>query len=224
MPLVHAAEAALKTISKGDIAVVKGMKTPSDGVKLVMEAVCIMLGVKPKRIPNPNGKGKINDYWDAAKSNLLNDIGFLKRLLQFDRDAIPASVIEEIEPYYQNASFVPHVIAKSSSACEGLCKWVRGMRDYDKVAKEVEPMQKALAAAQAKAKAAADDLAIKMTQLKKVQDELATLQAQLDAEMKKKKELEDQFADCNSRLARAQELLAGLGGEAERWKEAATRL
>jgi len=63
-----------------------------------------------------------------------------------------------------------------------------------------------------------------MAELKKVQDELATLQAQLDSEMAKKKELEDQYEDCNNRLNRAQELLAGLGGESKRWKEAAVKL
>ena len=38
---------ALDTLTKNDITEVKGMKSPPAGVKLVLEAVCIMKNVKP---------------------------------------------------------------------------------------------------------------------------------------------------------------------------------
>jgi hypothetical protein len=38
---------ALDTLTKNDITEVKGMKSPPAGVKLVLEAVCIMKGIKP---------------------------------------------------------------------------------------------------------------------------------------------------------------------------------
>jgi dynein heavy chain len=42
MPLLNAALAALNTLTTADIAVVKTMKSPPKGVRLVMEAVCIL--------------------------------------------------------------------------------------------------------------------------------------------------------------------------------------
>lgn len=36
---------------------VKSMKSPPAGVKLVMEAICILKGSKPDRIPDPSGSG-----------------------------------------------------------------------------------------------------------------------------------------------------------------------
>ena len=48
--MLEAALKALDTLSKNDITEVKGMKSPPAGVKLVLEAVCIMKGVKPARI------------------------------------------------------------------------------------------------------------------------------------------------------------------------------
>lgn len=42
MPLVHQAEAALNTLTAPDITIVKRMTNPPFGVKLVMEAVCIL--------------------------------------------------------------------------------------------------------------------------------------------------------------------------------------
>ena len=37
--------------------------------------------------------------------------------------------------YVTNPDFDPNNIRSVSSACEGLCKWVRAMEVYDKVAK-----------------------------------------------------------------------------------------
>lgn len=34
------------------------MKSPPAGVKLVMEAICILKGIKAERIPDPSGTGK----------------------------------------------------------------------------------------------------------------------------------------------------------------------
>lgn len=68
-----------------DITVVKTMKNPPSGVKLVMEAVCILKGVKPDRIPDPSGSGKkIEDYWGPSKK-LLGDLKFLQSLRDYDK-------------------------------------------------------------------------------------------------------------------------------------------
>lgn len=68
-----------------DITVVKTMKNPPSGVKLVMEAVCILKGVKPDRIPDPSGSGKkIEDYWAPSKK-LLGDLKFLQSLKDYDK-------------------------------------------------------------------------------------------------------------------------------------------
>ena len=36
------------------------MKAPPSGVRLVMEAICILKGVKADKIPDPSGSGKCN--------------------------------------------------------------------------------------------------------------------------------------------------------------------
>lgn len=41
-----------------DITIVKSMKNPPAGVKLVMSAVCVMKEIKPDRIVDPAGTGK----------------------------------------------------------------------------------------------------------------------------------------------------------------------
>lgn len=68
-----------------DITVVKTMKSPPAGVKLVMEAICILKGMKPDRIPDPSGSGKkIEDFWGPSK-RLLGDMKFLQSLREYDK-------------------------------------------------------------------------------------------------------------------------------------------
>ena len=75
MPLLEKALAALNTLTKGDITEVKSMKNPPSVVKLVMESVCHMLGVKPKKVQDPaNPSKKIDDYWEGSQK-LLGESG-----------------------------------------------------------------------------------------------------------------------------------------------------
>ena len=46
------------------------MKSPPAGVKLVMEAICILKGIKADKIPDPTGTGKkIEDFWSKGMYN-----------------------------------------------------------------------------------------------------------------------------------------------------------
>ncbi|KAJ8399894.1 hypothetical protein AAFF_G00406240 [Aldrovandia affinis] len=62
MPALEAALSALDTLKPSDITVVKSMQNPPGLVKLVMESICVMKGIKPERKPDPGGSGKIIDY------------------------------------------------------------------------------------------------------------------------------------------------------------------
>lgn len=55
VPALEAAMSALDTLKSADITLVKSMKNPPGGVKLVMEAVCVMKGVKSDRKMDATG-------------------------------------------------------------------------------------------------------------------------------------------------------------------------
>ena len=101
------------------------MKNPPAGVKLVMEAVCVMRDLKPDKINDPSGSGgKVLDYWGPSKK-LLGDMNFLNDLKTYDKDNIPVNIMTKVrKDYMPNPEFVPDRVAKASSAAEGLCRWV----------------------------------------------------------------------------------------------------
>lgn len=57
MPALEAALTALDTLNPADISLVKAMQNPPGPVKLVMESICVMKGLKPERKPDPSGSG-----------------------------------------------------------------------------------------------------------------------------------------------------------------------
>lgn len=68
---------------------VRAMQRPPPGVKLVIEAVCIMKGIKPKKVPGEKPGSKVDDYWEPGKG-LLQDPGrFLENLFKFDKVSTP---------------------------------------------------------------------------------------------------------------------------------------
>ncbi|XP_029081389.1 dynein heavy chain 7, axonemal [Monodon monoceros] len=225
LPILESALAALDTLTAQDITVVKSMKSPPAGVKLVMEAVCILKGIKADKIPDPTGSGKkIEDFWGPAK-RLLGDIRFLQSLHEYDKDNIPPAYMNIIRKnYIPNPDFVPEKIRNASTAAEGLCKWVIAMDSYDKVAKIVAPKKIKLAAAEGELKIAMDGLRKKQSVLREVQDKLTKLQDTLELNKQKKADLENQVDLCSKKLERAEKLIGGLGGEKTRWSQTALEL
>merc|ERR1712129_254117 len=168
LPAYRQAMAALKVIKKSDLAQVKKYSKPPPGVILTMEAVCIMLQVKPKKVGDV-GK-KVDDYWDQAKKYVLGDTKLMDKLQGYDKDDIPKEIVKKVTPYIDNPEFDPDKIANASGACKGLCLWVSVLHTYDRVAKVVKPKQIALKIAQAEVAEAAAKLAVKKAELKKITD------------------------------------------------------
>lgn len=92
------------------------------------------------------------------------------------------------------------------------------------VAKVVAPKKEALREAQKTLAAAMSDLDKKRASLKEVQDKLSKLEQQLESNKKKKLDLENQVDLCTKKLDRAEQLIGGLGGEKDRWNQAAIDL
>ncbi|XP_078488802.1 dynein axonemal heavy chain 7 isoform X2 [Ciona intestinalis] len=225
IPILEAALSALNTLTPADITVVKSMKNPPAAVKLTMETICILKNIKPERIPDPSGSGKkIEDYWVPSKK-VLGDMKFLQSLQDYDKDNIPPNLMKIIRSkYIPNPEFVPEKIRNASTACEGLCKWVRAMDSYDKVAKVVAPKKIKLKGAEAELKVAMASLRKKQAALKEVQDKLQILQDKLEFNKQKKADLENQVDLCSKKLHRATQLIESLGGEKDRWGETAHAL
>merc|ERR1719326_2318911 len=224
MPALESALKALDSLKKSDITEVNSMKNPPGAVILTSEALCYMFAITPQKVKAPDGKGKVNDFWGAAKKQLWSDSNLIENMKGFDKDNMSEKLIEQITPFKTNPDFAPDVVKKGSVAAAGIAQWVHAMIIYDKVAKEVGPKKEQLAQAQSELAEAMGLLASKQAELKAVIDKVAQLEADFESSVKKQQDLEFKSEQCKNRLARAETLISNLGGEQDRWSVASQKL
>jgi len=204
LPALESAKKALSSLTKADITEVKSFTNPPVAVRIVMEAVCVLLGEK--------------EAWDNAKK-VLGRSDFLEMLQNYDKDNIPESRLKKLRKQYINAEEMQvENIQKVSKAGTGLCLWARAMDVYADVAKEVAPKQARLDEMKASLDLTTTQLKEKQAALKAVNDKVALLQKTCDDTVAEKQRLQSESDTTAKRLIRAEKLTSGLNSEGQRWK------
>jgi dynein heavy chain len=195
-------------LKKSDLQELKAMKKPPSGVKLTMEAVSILMHVKPQLIKDPNGGfKKIKDYWGPASKKLLGDTKFLKKLLKYDKDNVSEKTTNDVEVYITDPNFTPEVIGKASVASAGLCKWVHAIYKYTLVNRVVIPKRIMLAKASKELSELMGVLEAKRSIVRAVELKIQTLMDELNEANATKEQLEVSVLDCQEKLIRAEKLM-----------------
>ena len=168
LPHLEASMQAINSIDKNEIAEMRGFKAPPEMVLNVLEAVCILLGVKPD--------------WATAK-NLLSDPSLIQQLVEYDKDNLSDAVLKRIRRYIENPKFIPEEVGKVSRACCSLCMWVRAIDYYAKIFKTIEPKRIKLLQAES-------ELAEAMASLRKETDRVTHIESTItNIQVKQTKQL-----------------------------------
>lgn len=209
MPAYYASIKALSQLKKDDITVLKTFTNPPRLVGVTMNAVCLLFGSKQE--------------WNEAKK-LLNDMKFLDKLKEFDKDNIPPKTIRALQKFMTDEEFTPETLSSISTAATSLCMWVRAMYTYDTVAKNIAPKKENLRQAEERLEKEQQQLDVKQSGLNEVLKKVADLKRTLENAQQKKIDLEKQTQTTQAQLVRAERLIDSLGEEQGRWKECAENL
>eukprot|EP01041_Mallomonas_annulata_P000971 gene971-1882_t len=226
LPALAEAVQCLQDLKKADIDEVKSLGRPPANVIKTLTACCIMFGIKPERVNDPDNPGKkILDYFKASQKNLLASANkLLEDMQNYDKDNISPDIIAGIEPFYNDPTFTPDIIEKASKACKAMCMWTRAMYKYHQVTLVVEPKKKLLAEAQISLDETMKTLNQAQRVLGAAEEKIAALEASFKEANNKKEQLVYDVEQCRSRLDRAVKLMSGLGGERTRWTESCANL
>ncbi|RHZ29128.1 hypothetical protein DYB31_003742, partial [Aphanomyces astaci] len=209
MPALSNAQTALNSLSKSDITEVKSFAKPPEAVETVMSCVCLLLGEK--------------QTWDAAQK-VLKDSSFIERLMNYDKDNIPAPLLKKLSKCVSEPGMSVEVVSKVSKAATSLCMWAHAMDVYSKVAKEVGPKKANLDAMNEKLQAANAVLKTKQDELRVVNEKVMLLEKQCKDTLDEKDALAKEAGTTEKRLVRAEKLISGLSVEGKRWKESVASL
>ncbi|KAI9104654.1 dynein heavy chain and region D6 of dynein motor-domain-containing protein [Phlyctochytrium arcticum] len=217
LPALDAALESLNSLSKNDVIEVRSMQRPPEGVKLVIEAVCIMKQVKPKKVDGDKPGKKIDDYWEPGKAMLADPQRFLDSLINFDKDNISEATVTKIKPYIDSPDFQVAVISRVSKAATSMCGWARAMEKYYWVSRSVAPKRARLQEAQESLDATLKALAELKKKMRESEINIKEMEKRFGESVAKKEELSRKVEECNVKLSRAGKLISGLGGEKQRW-------
>lgn len=216
MPELDNAREALKKLTKYEISELKALNKPPLPVRMVLEAVCIILGVAPARYKK--GGEFIEDYWLAAMGKkVLGDPKILDKLVTFDKVIISKNVIEKLENFIKNPEFDPEVASHASEAAKGMCLWVRAMVNLNYVQREIKPKEKALAEAQKHCDVLKKQLKVKKKELKGIQTQMTALLTEKAKKEAEREAILQTIRRNKKKIDRAEKLIGGLGGEMQRW-------
>lgn len=202
MPNLLAANRAVESLDKKFIAEMKALNKPPHDVGVVMDSVMVFL-------EKPMG-------WPSVKKE-LNDTGFLKNIMELDKEHIQPKTLKRIESFTKEATFTPEYMNTKSAAAGALCTWVRAIEDYAKCLKIVNPKREKKQIAEA-------NLARMQQALAVYQEEYAVLEARLtelnrisnekQAQMNK---LKDDLNNLQSKIDRGEKLVSSLADEKANW-------
>ena len=204
LPHLEASMQAINSIDKNEIAEMRAFKNVPELVLNVLEAVCILLGVKPD--------------WPTAK-NLLADPSLIQQLVEYDKDNLSDAILKRIRRYIENPKFIPEEVGKVSRACCSLCMWVRAIDYYAKIFKTIEPKRIKLLQAESELAEAMASLRKETDRVTHIESTITNIQASMSDKIKKKSQLESHIAGLNSNLERAEQLAYSLEEEHRKWKE-----
>ncbi|KAG5463924.1 hypothetical protein LSCM1_00097 [Leishmania martiniquensis] len=225
LPELDRALESLKNLKASQITEVAGYKTPTAGVVMTMQGICILFQIKPQmRAANPMEEKK-PDFWATAKEQLLNNPNqLLQRLIQYDKENIAEKLIQAVMPLVTSDDFTPKKIAGASQACAAMCQWTHAMVRFHAVNKKVAPLREELAVAQQANQRAQWKLKEAETQLAEVEMRLAEMQRRKEEAERELEELDQTVKRTALRLERAAMLIDGLAGEKRSWVQSVERI
>lgn len=115
MPASESAMDALEKLDKKSISEVKAYAKPPE---MVMKTMCAVMTLMEKQ-----------PSWAQAKTE-LNDVQFLQRIKNFDKDIIKDATLRKMEEYIKDPQFTPKLVMNVSAPAGALCQWVHEVYNH----------------------------------------------------------------------------------------------
>ncbi|XP_074658718.1 dynein heavy chain domain-containing protein 1-like, partial [Tubulanus polymorphus] len=202
-PIYYAALEALESLSKEAIAEIKSFPSPPHGVRVVLDAVCLMFN-KPQN-------------WEEAKLLLLKD-SFFNDLQFYDKDKMSDDVYEGLTSYVENPLFDSDKIRSISLATSLLCHWIKAIYRYATIFRGMKPRLAKLMDAESEAKKAQIVLTQKRISAGNKKKELESQIEEHSEAFKHAKTIERQIQAIENKISEAVNVMDNMAVEKQRWQ------
>jgi dynein heavy chain len=210
-PILENALKAVQALEKNKSHIIEFKKylKPPETIKMVMEAVCILLGER-------------SDWNNAIV--VLGQMDFLQRIVNYPKESVSNSTFKKLRIIVSKPEFQPEIVAQSSEAAKSLCIWCRAMFNYTEIFQIVKPKREKVFQMQAKLKSDMEKLESKQSELRSVEEKVNKLKDECAMTEQKVGTLEKDIKLTMDRVKRAELLLELLSEEGIKWQETVNQI
>lgn len=205
-PAVEEAKASVSNIKRQHLTEMRSMANPPGGVRLVLEAVCTLLG------------NKVTE-WKQIQAIIRND-SFIASIINFDNEGQMTKPlrVRMRQEYLSNPEFTYEKANRASRACGPLVLWVQAQVNYAEILDRVGPLREEVAqletsAVETKAEAMAVEQLVR--DLERSIDTYKTEYASLISETQA---IKSEMSRVQFKVDRSVKLLDSLSSERTRWE------
>jgi len=209
-PLKQQALEAIGEIDKKAMSELGSFPSPPGRVGEVMPAVVLVL--------SEGGRPARDLSWKAAKKLMGNTQAFIQRL-QHLHENWNDDIMQLTKQKTSKWAFTEADVNKSSTACGAIYKWLMNILTYHTVVQNIIPKERAAKEAEEALVESEDKLRKVQAKAKALEDQLNELKSKLETANAERTAAQQKATQMAESIKRATELVAGLGGEGERWKQ-----
>jgi dynein heavy chain 1 len=206
-PAVLEAQKSVSNIKRQHLTEVRSMQKPPVGVRLALEAVCILLGYKV-------------DDWKGIIA-IVRKEEFIHNIVGYDneRQMTRNSRLKMQNEYLSNPGFTFEKVNHASKACGPLVQWVIAQVRYSEILDKVGPLREEVgqleADAQQKRQAAEDT----REEIKTLEDSILRYKKEYAVLISETQAIKSEMERVQSKVDRSVRLLDSLSSERIRWEE-----
>ena len=207
-PLVQEAKKAVEGIKKAQLDEVRSMLNPPGGVKMTMEAVCMMI----YDVKKPT--------WDDIRKLIRKD-DFVNGILNFDTESFKQdkAKMKALNAFLSDPDFTYEHINKSSKACGPLVKWVTAQSRFATILGSIEPLRMEVKSLQEAGRASEEQLAELTAQGKELEAKIEEYKKEYAMLISETQALKMEMSKVSDKVQRSTRLLHNLLGERDRWQK-----
>ncbi|KAJ6043663.1 uncharacterized protein N7446_001860 [Penicillium canescens] len=206
-PAVLEAQQSVSNIKRQQLTEVRGMASPPGGVRLSLEAVCVLLGHRV-------------DSWKAIQGIVRRD-DFIASIVNYDsKVSMTRNLrIKMQNEFFSKEDFTYERVNRASKACGPLVQWVTAQVAYSEILDRVGPLRAEVdqledQALQTKAEAQAI-----VNTINSLESSIATYKAEYAALISETQAIKTEMSRVQFKVDRSVRLLDSLASERERWED-----
>ena len=206
-PLIQEARKAVGNIKSETLTEVRSLRMPPAVIRDILEATLILMGMQ-------------DTSWNNMKS-FLSKRGIREEIKSFDARRITPKARDHVDNLLKTKanSFTKEAAQRASAAAAPLASWVTANVKFSRVLDKIQPLEQEQFQLNSNLKKAESQLSSLTSGLDEVDQKVAVLRDKLNQFTKEAAEVEISLSKAKEIISSADQLVAGLEGEYQRWKK-----